>query len=137
MECLILLKKHKCYDDYSCALWTGTTPVLSLAYHLVPGYCFVAWLRGYFQVCVCVCQLGMVDPITLPLHTELQCCLLQVPTYLIKYNYSQKQSSVDYYCRMTNTIILLISQPSVHTGLASTPGSPNCVGGRSSSLSHN
>ena len=41
MEYLKLLKKHKRDADRSKALWNGTTPVLSLAYHHNCGeFCF-------------------------------------------------------------------------------------------------
>lgn len=41
MEFLKLLKKHKRDADRSKSLWSGTTPVLSLAYHKNCGqFCF-------------------------------------------------------------------------------------------------
>jgi hypothetical protein len=41
MEYLKLLKKHKRDADRSKSLWSGTTPVLSLAYHKNCGeFCF-------------------------------------------------------------------------------------------------
>ena len=41
MDYLKLLKKHKRDADRSKSLWSGTTPVLSLAYHRNCGeFCF-------------------------------------------------------------------------------------------------